>query len=127
MYAEFGIGTTQQDRSPLIVSIDRTDGTQVQRITVAGEMDALSVTELHEAVTHVLHQQRPGRIEMNLRAVSFLDSVGIRTLLQCHTDATRVGCQLELIDPHPMVHRVLQITGLLNHFGLTDGQASGVR
>jgi anti-anti-sigma factor len=127
VYAEPVLGTTQQDQSSLIITVDRADGTHVQHITVAGEMDALSVAELHEAVTDMLRQCRPNRIEMNLRGVSFLDSVGISTLLQCHTDATRVGCQLELIDPHPMVHRVLQITGLLDHFGLTDGQAPRAR
>jgi anti-sigma B factor antagonist len=127
MYAETALGTTQQDHSSLTVTVDGNDGAHVQRITVTGEMDAVTVDDVREAVADVLRAQHPGRIEMNLRAVSFIDSVGIRNLLLCHSDAARVGCHLELIDPHPLVYRVLQITGLLDHFGLTDGHAPRTR
>jgi anti-anti-sigma factor len=118
MSVEPSRGPAHQDQSPLLVAVDPGGEKHVRRITVAGEMDAVSAPALREAVSDMLRQQRPGRIEIGLRGVTFLDSAGIRSLLLCHSDARGADCQLRLTDPHPRVRRVLQITGLLDHFGL---------
>lgn len=109
----------------LCVDVDGDDQDLERRVTVAGEMDIVSAATLHETITEML-RRRPGRIVIDLRAVTFLDSTGIRTLLMCHVDGMRVGCELKLVDPHPRVYRVLQITGLLDHFQLTAEPAAGV-
>jgi len=82
---------------------------------VAGEVDAVTGMQLHEAVVDVLNRHGPRRLEMDLCRVAFLDSAGIRTLLVCHSDAERATCQLRITDASPMVYRVLEITGLLDH------------
>jgi anti-anti-sigma factor len=87
---------------------------------VFGEVDALTAGQLQKAVVDVLRDQRPGCIEMDLHGVTFLDSVGIRALVLCQADAQQVDCQIRLTKPQPVVYRVLQITGLLEHFGLTE-------
>ena len=94
-----------------------------QRVIVTGELDMLSATALQETVSDVL-RRCPSRVEIDLRAVSFLDSAGIRALLMCHADAARVDCEVILVDPHPWVYRVLEITGLLDHFHLTAEPAA---
>jgi anti-anti-sigma factor len=110
---------TQQHPSPsLLVDIDRSDETR-PRVLVAGELDVLGGTDLHNLVIDLLGRQRPGRMEIDLRGVPFLDSAGIRTLLSCHRDAQQLGCRLTVTDPHPMAYRVLEITGLLDHLGVT--------
>jgi anti-sigma B factor antagonist len=81
--------------------------------------DALTVGRLQKAVVDVLRRQRPSCIEMDLHGVTFLDSVGIRALVHCQSDARQVDCRITLTNPQPVVYRVLQITGLLEHFGLT--------
>jgi anti-anti-sigma factor len=113
------LGDEYQDSS-LLVEIECCDTAQVQRIAVAGELDALSAPALHNAVDDVLCQHFPRRVEINLHGLSFLDSAGIRALLFCHARAQQRDCQLMLTDPHPMTYRILQITGLLDHFGLTE-------
>jgi anti-anti-sigma factor len=61
---------------------------------------------------------------LELHAVTFLDSAGIRALLMCHSDAEKAGCQLGLTRTPPRVYEVLNITGLLDHFGLTPAPGS---
>ena len=55
---------------------------------------------------------------MDLSGVSFLDSSGIRALLLCHADAEQASCRMTITDAHRMVYQVLEITCLLDHFGL---------
>jgi anti-anti-sigma factor len=57
---------------------------------------------------------------MDLHGVSFLDSAGIHALVLCQADAQHVDCQITLTNPQPVVYRVLQVTGLLGHFGLAE-------
>ena len=56
-----------------------------------------------------------------------MDSAGIRALLFCQADARQVDCQIRLTNPHPMVYPVLQITELLEHFGLAAAPPSNGR
>jgi anti-anti-sigma factor len=119
MHADLPLDTVHQDPGSLLVDVHGGDDTQAQRIAVAGEVDMLSAPAVQEAVVDVLHRRHPRRIEIDLRGVTFLDSAGIRTLLICHDDAQQENCLLTLVDPHPRVYRVLQITGLLGLFALT--------
>jgi anti-anti-sigma factor len=86
----------------------------------------VSAPTVHEMISDVL-SRRASRIEIDLSGVTFLDSAGIRMLLMCHADAARADCELALVDPHPRVYRVLQITGLLDHFHLTPEPAGSDR
>jgi anti-anti-sigma factor len=90
------------------------------RMFVFGELDAVSAGQLQKAVVDVVRDQRPSCLEMDLHGVSFLDSAGIRALVLCHADAQQMDCRIRLTKPQPAVYRVLQITGLLEHFGLTE-------
>jgi anti-anti-sigma factor len=106
-------------RDPAAFVIDRPDsGTGTLRMALHGDVDALSGGQVQEAVVDVLHRQHPSRIEMDVREVTFLDSAGIRTLLLCHNEAERLNCRLTVVEAPHGVYRVLEISGLLDHFGL---------
>ena len=124
MTAEF-ILEPEQQIAPLDITVTHDDDPRVQRIAVSGEVDALTGTQLHQAVIDVLRRHRPGHIEMDVRGVQFLDSAGIRILLMCHTDAAVMDCRLRLAACHPVVSRVLHVTGLADHFGLSSGPPPG--
>lgn len=95
------------------------------RVAVAGEIDPLTVGSLHAALTGTLRRHRPDRIELDLSAVTFLDSTGIRTLLTGLVTAQRAGCTLTVTEASPRVHEMLRITGLLEVFGLADRDRPG--
>jgi anti-anti-sigma factor len=85
---------------------------------VSGDLDVVNADLLRTAVADVLRRHRPRRIEVDLHGVAFLDSAGIRALLLCQADAQRADCRIALTRPRPGVYRVLEVTGLLDHFGL---------
>jgi anti-anti-sigma factor len=90
------------------------------RITASGELDASADARLTSVVRACLHDQDARDIDVDLTGVTFLDSAGIRCLLTCWNQADLAGCRMRLSNPDPLVRRVLEITGLLEMFGL-DG------
>jgi anti-anti-sigma factor len=96
--------------------------TATWRLVVAGEVDAVTGTQLHRTLLDVLRHHRPRQVEIDLHDVAFLDSGGIRTLVSCHCDAEQLECELRITDVSPMVYRVLEITGLLDHLRVTAAQ-----
>jgi anti-anti-sigma factor len=122
MYTPRPLDSALHDLSSLLVEVDPVAETPVQRITVTGELDAVSAPKLQKIVIDVLRRQRPRHVEISLRGVTFLDSAGLRALVSCHADAEQVDCRLTVTDPHPIAYRVLQVTGLLDHFDVTENQ-----
>jgi anti-anti-sigma factor len=106
--------------SALLVDLQHGSDTDPPRLIVSGEVDAVSAAELREACAEVLDRHQPTSIVVDLHGVTFVDSVGIRTLLLCHADAQRMDCCLTITRPQPPVYRVLQITALLEHLGVAD-------
>ena len=56
---------------------------------------------------------------VDLSGLTFIDSSGISELLRISEVAGQRGQRFELREPSPTVRRVLEITGLLSHFGLS--------
>ncbi|MEV4418086.1 STAS domain-containing protein [Catellatospora sp. NPDC049609] len=79
-------------------------------VSVHGEIDLMTCellsTELGEAT-----KQSP-EVLVDLSGVSFLDSAGIRVLVEAHQTAARVGHQLCVDNAHGWVERVLEVTGV---------------
>jgi anti-anti-sigma factor len=93
-------------------------------ISPRGEIDVDTAHEVREAVAAVMNDGRPGRINLNLREVSFIDSVGISALVSGFQAAEVGGVKLVVTEPSRFVHRQLWVTGLLGLFGAPE-PASG--
>ncbi|WP_432834257.1 STAS domain-containing protein [Dactylosporangium sp. CA-092794] len=91
------------------------DGTVT--ITVSGELDMTSAPELITVLREAIHSHGPSRVELDLTAVTFMDSTGLQVLVAANTD---VGGGLHITGASPPVRRLLQITGVLSEFGLAD-------
>jgi anti-anti-sigma factor len=102
----------------LLVDVADSAGTGSSRLAVFGDVDHLNAVRLQQAVSHVLRDEQPRYIDMDIAGVPFLDTGGIRALLVCQADARRVGCRITLVNVQRHVHRVLEIVGLLEDFGV---------
>lgn len=100
----------------LAIEITRS-GAGVVEISPRGDIDVDTAYELREAVANLLAHSRPFRIELNLRAVTFIDSVGISALVAGFQTAEVSGVKLVVTRPSRFVHRQLWVTGLLGLFG----------
>ena len=86
------------------------------RVLVApvGELDLSTAVPLEEEIKGL--QDRGLDIVLDLRGLTFLDSSGLRLLVNARGEALEAGTTFSLIDGASRVCRVLDITGLRSHF-----------
>lgn len=92
-----------------IVEVHSEDGRCI--LTLHGELDLVSAPELDE----VLVRLRDEDVAVDLEDLTFLDSSGLAVLLQATERRT-----LELRRPSPIILRVLETTGVLDRFEVTQ-------
>ncbi len=85
----------------------------VMGVCIAGEVDMATAPQVTDAVRTAL-SARPGEVHLDMTAVTFLDSSGIRTLLQAQNEAAEQGVVLRVVNAHQRVVEVLDVTGLLD-------------
>jgi anti-sigma B factor antagonist len=99
----------------LVISSAVDDGTV--GIALAGELDLAGARQL-ETRLEELERKRPARLVVDLGGLAFIDSTGLRLLLQANARAQERGCELVLRPGAPSVQRVFEVTGALDvlHF-----------
>ena len=78
-------------------------------VRLSGELD-FGVAPLVAAAVEELLDAGFGRIVIDLRALRFLDSAGVHTLLEAHWSAGQRGAALSLVRGPREVHRVFELT-----------------
>lgn len=76
-------------------------------LIVRGEIDAHTAPALAESIA----ASGPS-VRLDLSGVEFVDSSGLRVLIEAHQRAVDEGGQLTLADPSPAVQRLLEISGV---------------
>ena len=79
-------------------------------LTPHGSIDLVSRKLLVDAGLEVLREH--GSLTVNMRAVEFMDSVGIGAVIELAKTAASRGGSFAVVDPSPPVQRVLAVTGL---------------
>ena len=74
------------------------------RLRLAGELDLDAAPAVAASVTEL---PPVGEVLLDLRAVTFLDSAGMHALLTLHDALVDRGCPVQLVDPQPVVLRLL--------------------
>ncbi|MEU4420508.1 STAS domain-containing protein [Actinoplanes sp. NPDC024001] len=93
-------------------------------VEVRGSLDAATVDALRTALLDTLQRERPALMIVDLTFVTFMDSMGIGTLVAGYEAARDIGARFVLRNPSEFVHRQLRVTGLAELFGLPPGSAS---
>jgi anti-sigma B factor antagonist len=96
----------------------RPDGDRVI-VEVHGELDLETVEAVSRQV-HELRAQAARSIVLDLRALSFIDSSGLRLLLQLDAEARSDGFEFALIEGDGPVRRLLELTNLTADFRHAD-------
>jgi anti-sigma B factor antagonist len=81
-------------------------------VALVGEMDLSNARTLSEAIGELL-DARPAQVTLDLTDLSFLDSSGIRCLVNTAKRATEVGCDLAIRNAARPVARVMELTGVV--------------
>ncbi len=88
-------------------------------IALAGELDLSGARQLEMRLDEA-ERESPERLVIDLRELSFIDSTGLRLLLQADARARERGCELVLRPGEPTVQRVFEVTGALDVLRFED-------
>jgi anti-sigma B factor antagonist len=90
----------------------------VDGLRLAGEIDAASTPQLITALDPL--PGNDGDIVIDLSEVSFIDSSGLRALIDAHQRAERSGRRVVMAQPSAVVRRLFDISGLVPYLHVTD-------
>jgi anti-sigma B factor antagonist len=94
-------------------------------VRVRGAVDMATHAELGTALDAALAADALRELVVDLEDVTFLDSSGVRVLLEARIAAAAHDARLVVRNPQPIVERVLQITSVAELLGLPPTAAGG--
>jgi anti-anti-sigma factor len=83
---------------------------------VSGEIDAHTAPTLAAAMTEL----PTGVVTVDVAGVSFMDSSGLRVLVEAATRAREAGGDLVISNPTPGIARLIEISGLAGQLRVDD-------
>ncbi len=88
-------------------------------LVLLGELDLGSAPELEQKLREI-EATNPRRILIDLRSLAFMDCTGIALITQAQQSAHTNGHRLALRSEPGQVHRLFQLTGLVERFTFLD-------
>lgn len=96
----------------------QTDPNRTQIVEIVGRMDNAHAAALSGHAEDALAHGRPHLI-LDMSAVTFISSAGLRALVQIVKQATAAGGSLTILNPSDPVEKVLELVGLDTVFRIT--------
>jgi len=87
---------------------------------ISGDVDLASSPELRKALLRELREQRMPRVILNLKAVRYMDSSGVASLVEGLKVSRDLGARLVLYGLNGTIREVLQLSKLLKIFEIYD-------
>ena len=91
-------------------------------LAVSGEIDLAVAGRFAEELEALVGTDRGGGV-VDLSAVEFIDSSGIRELLKAKSAAQTTGGDLLLLSPSPACRRVLEVSGVWSNFTVLEASS----
>ncbi len=82
------------------------------RLVLEGELDLAAAQELETAMVRVCGQGSR-QVDLDLRGVTFMDSMGLRSLLAAKETCAKSGAEFAVV-PNPRLQRIFEVTGMLD-------------
>jgi len=108
------------DFVPFSVDVQRHDDVAI--VEPRGELDVATIETLRAALDDI---KGAGRLVLDLRSLSFIDSTGLHLLVALDQRAQRDGFQLALVAPAPPVDRAIRVCGLCETLPFVSPSAIG--
>jgi anti-sigma B factor antagonist len=97
------------------------------RVAVSGELDLSSALVFEDELRRIEDQSKPSLLVLDLRALKFMDSTGLRLILSAHARAINRGRKLAIVEGGDAVRRIFRLTGVLERLNFVDGPTASVR
>jgi anti-anti-sigma factor len=92
--------------------------TTAPHLVLSGEIDLAVAPRLEASGRELVATVAPGRLELDLGDVTFIDSSGLGALIALRNVAREHGCTLVLVRVSPVVSRFFELAGLKDSFAL---------
>ena len=95
-------------------------------LDVSGDIDLASSPALRKALLRELRELRIPRVVLNLKAVDYVDSSGVASLVEALKASREMGSRLILFGLNSAVREVLQLSKLLRIFEIAETEEQAV-
>lgn len=85
-------------------------------LILSGEVDLSVAPSLRDSGTEMAKSVAPGRLEIDLGDVTFIDSSGLGALIALRNATQQCGASLVLIRVSPVVARFFELAGVRDSF-----------
>lgn len=96
-------------------------------VSFDGEIDLESSPAVRDALLASVRRAAPGRVLVDLAAVTYIDSSGIASLVEAYQKARQTGVGFALAVVGPAVLRVLQLSRLDKIFPIHESVEEGLK
>lgn len=93
---------------------------------ISGDIDLATSPQLRKAVLHELKDLRVPRVVLNLKAVRYIDSSGVASLVEGLKASRDVGSRFVLFGLNTTVREVLQLSKLVKIFEIYEDEEQAV-
>ena len=93
---------------------------------VSGDIDLASSPQLRKALLRELRELRMPRVVLNLKAVKYIDSSGVASLVEGLKASRDVGSRFILFGLNTTVREVLQLSKLVKIFEISESEEQAV-
>lgn len=98
---------------------------QFDKMTIfdlSGDIDLATSPELRKALLRELRERRTPRVVLNLKAVRYIDSSGVASLVEGLKASRELGGRLSLVGLSPAAREVLELSRLIKVFEVYDSE-----
>lgn len=88
-------------------------------VALEGEIDLSTAPEAERRIGDA-ESREPGKLVVDLRRVTFMDSSGLRLLLTAHRRAEQAGREFALVRGAASVDRLLEVTGIADRLEVLE-------
>lgn len=108
--------------APLSIETDNTQSVSVMK--VKGRVDSDTAPELDDALTRLL-QDNKNKIVLNLQAVDYMSSAGLRAMVKAYQSANKSGGDVRLAAVSEPIEVILRTVGMMQMLKMyaTDQEA----
>ena len=93
---------------------------------ISGDIDLASSPELRKALLREIRVLRRPRVVVNLRAVRYLDSSGVASLIEALKASREIGSRFVLFGLNTTLREVFHISKLTTFFEIYDSEEQAV-
>jgi anti-anti-sigma factor len=106
-----------------LLTLTTTQEQEGVRVALSGELDLSSALVFDEELRRIEDNDGSHTLVLDLHALKFLDSTGLRLILSAHTRARRDGRRLRIVPGSDAVRRIFELTGVTTRLDIVEDAA----